>query len=122
MIASAVLSGRLAFLPTEFSVADVLMMTVVARFIVDGIVFRRIRKSLPGNFLNRVLILGFISVLLFHAFRNQFGMKALGSPVWGGRGYVECLLGLAAYYIIRKWRISPKSFRLLPLVAVFMAG
>jgi hypothetical protein len=63
-----------------------------------------------------------MGVLTLHALHDRFGMRFLGSTVWGGRNYINVYVGLAAFFIIQSIPISSKLWAKLPYFVLAAAG
>ena len=94
----------------RFTAFQLLMTLGVVKFLIEEITFKHTRIK-RGPVFDRILIAGFMGVLILHAFHDRFGMRFPGSQVWGGRNYVNIFVGLAAYFVIlsipfdiRAWR------------------
>ncbi len=111
--ASSTLAGTFPILGGSFTPFQLLMTLGVVKFLIEEITFKhtRIRR---GPVLDRILIAGFMGVLILHAFHDRFGMRFLGSQVWGGRNYVNIFVGLAAYFVILSIPFEMRAWRKLP--------
>jgi hypothetical protein len=116
-VASSFLAGTFPVLGGQFTPFQVLMGIGVARFFVADIILRRTRVNYGSRF-DLLLIAGFMGVLTLHALHDRFGMKFLGSNIWGGRNYVNVYVGLAAFFVVRSVRIDPKDWTKLPYVVM----
>jgi O-antigen ligase len=112
-IASSFLGGTFPILGGSFTPFQFLTAIGVAKFVFEDIVLRRTRLRL-GDRTGLVLIAGFMGVLTVHAIHDRFGMRFLGSNVWGGRNYVNVYLGLAAFFVIQSIPIQSKTWAKLP--------
>ena len=114
-IASSFLGGTFPFLGGAFSPFQILTLIGVAKFIVEDVVMRRTR-TMPKDRFDLLMIAGFMGVLTFHAFDDRFGMRFLGSEVWGGHNYVNAYVGLAAFLVVLSIPMQPKVWARLPYV------
>jgi hypothetical protein len=114
-IASSFLGGTFPILGGSFTPFQLLMAMGVAKFVIEDVVLKRTRLQ-SGNKSDLFLIAGFMGVLTLHAIRDRFGMRFLGSNVWGGRNYVNVYLGLAAFFVIQSIPIRSKTWAKLPYV------
>lgn len=99
-IASSFLVGTFPILRGQFTPFQLLMAMGLVKFLIEDVVFRRVRLQLPGRF-DLLMIAGFMAVITIHAVHDRFGMRFLGSTIWGGRYYVNCFVGLAAFFVIQ---------------------
>src|ERR1700730_9747689 len=106
-IASASLAGTFPILGGSFTPFQILMAIGVAKFLVEDVVLRRTSLKLGDRF-DLLLILGFMAILTFHGVQDRFGMRFLGSTVWGGRNYVNVYVGLAAFFVIQSIPMKSK--------------
>jgi len=120
-IASSFLLGTFPILGGAFTPFQLLIVIGVAKFVVEGIIFGRKRLQ-TGNRIDTLLICGFMGVLTLHGLHDRFGMRFLGSTVWGGRNYVNVYVGLAAFFIIQSVPISEKHWRKLPYLVLAVSG
>ena len=116
-IASCFLAGTFPILGGSFNTFQVLMAIGVAKYVVEEIIFKR-RPIARISRLDLILIIGFMGVLTFHAVKDRFGMRFLGSSVWGGRNYVNVFVGLAAFFIVQSVSIKSKVWAKLPYLVL----
>ena len=114
-IASSFLAGTFPILGGQFTTFQILMVIGIAKFFVGDIVLRRTKIKLGTRF-DALMIVGFMSILTWHGVHDRFGMRFLGSNVWGGRNYVNVYVGLVAFFVIQSIPIKPKLWAKLPYV------
>ncbi len=121
VIASSFLAGTFPILGGSFNTFQILMGLGVARFLIEEVVFKHRRLARVRGW-NAILLWGFMAVLTFHALKDRFGMRFLGSDIWGGRNYVNVYVGLAAFFVIQTVTIKSKTWAKLPylILAVTM--
>jgi hypothetical protein len=112
-IASSSLAGTFPILGGSFTPFQILMAMGVAKFLIEDIVLKRTKLNVGTRF-DALLIVGFMGILTWHGVHDRFGMKFLGSSVWGGRNYVNVYVGLAAFFVIQSIPMSPKLWAKLP--------
>lgn len=112
-IASGSLAGTFPVLGGSFTPFQMLMAIGVVKFFVEDIVLRR-KRIRPGPLFDRWMIFGFMAVVTLHAFHDRFGMRFLGSTVWGGRNYVNLYVALAAFFVLQTVSIGPAIWRRIP--------
>ena len=120
-IASSFLAGTFPILGGQFTPFQILMAIGVAKFLVGDVVLRRTKLKLGTRF-DLLLIVGFMAILTWHGMQDRFGMRFLGSNVWGGRNYVNVYVGLAAFFVIQSIPIKPKLWAKLPYVILTVAA
>lgn len=120
-IASSFLGGTFPILGGQFTPFQILMAIGVAKFFVGDVVLRRTRLK-TGNRVDALLILGFMAILTWHGVHDRFGMRFLGSNVWGGRNYVNVYVGLAAFAVIQSIPMNPKHWAKLPYVILVVTA
>ena len=120
-IASSFLGGTFPILGGSFTPFQILIAIGVGKFVIEDIVLRRTRIKMPARF-DLLMIIGFMGVLTLHAVHDRFGMRFLGSTIWGGRSYVNVYLGLAAFFIIRSIPVPPKLWSKLPYLVLAVAS
>ena len=116
-IASSFLGGTFPILGGAFSPFQILTVMGVAKFIVEDVVMRRTR-TMPKSRFDLLMIAGFMGVVTIHALHDRFGMRFLGSDVWGGHNYVNVFVGLAAFFVIQSIPMQPKVWAKLPYVVL----
>jgi hypothetical protein len=116
-IASSFLTGAIPILGGQITPFEILMAVGIAKFFVEDIVLRRTRVKV-GNRFDLLLITGFMAIITVHAFHDRFGMKFLGSTVWGGHNYVSVYVGLVAYFVIQSIPMQSRVWAKLPYVVV----
>jgi hypothetical protein len=114
-IGSSFLGGIFPFLGANFTPFQILVAIGVAKFLIEDVVLRRTRIK-PANRFDMLMIVGFMAVLTVHAVHDRFGMRYLGSSVWGGRNYVNVYVGLAAFFVVQSIPMKPKVWAKLPYV------
>ncbi|MEY2547346.1 MAG: hypothetical protein QOG48_2463, partial [Verrucomicrobiota bacterium] len=120
-VASSFLSGTFPILRGQFTPFQVLMAMGVVRFLVRDVVLRR-RPIQWGNRVDLLLIAGFMGILLFHGVHDRFGMRFLGSNVWGGRNYINVFVGLAAFFIVQSLPLRPEAWAKLSYAVLAVTG
>lgn len=116
-IASSFLGGTFPILRGQFTPFQILMAIGVAKFFVGDVVLRRTKIKVGPRF-DAFLIMCFMAVLTWHGIHDRFGMKFLGSSIWGGRHYVNVFVGLAAFAVIQSIPISTKLWTRLPYLVL----
>ena len=114
-IASSFLGGTFPILRGSFTPFQILMAIGVAKFLLTDVVLKRTRIQWPARFDLR-MIACFMAIITFHGVHDRFGMKFLGSSVWGGRNYINVYVGLAAFFIIQSVPMKSKVWAKLPYV------
>jgi len=112
------LTGQISILPLPFSVRQLVIILASAIFI-QGIIFNTNKRSKTGSEAVDIWIWVNIIYIIIVFFRNPVGINALGGDRVGGKPYVDVLLGVMAYLILRGRRISPIIAKKLPLFVVF---
>jgi hypothetical protein len=120
VIASSFLRGTFPILGGAFTPFQILMLMGVTKFIVEDVILRRTAKLNVPRF-DMLMIIGFMSVLTLHALHDRFGMRFLGSSVWGGHNYVDVFVGLAAFFVVQSIPVKPKAWAILPYVVLAVA-
>jgi hypothetical protein len=116
-IASSFLGGTFPILRGQFTPFQILMVMGVIKFIVEDVIFRRTRLKLPSRF-DILMIVGFMGVITVHGIHDRFGMRFLGSAVWGGRHYVNVFVGLAAFFVIQSIPMKRALWAKFPYVVL----
>src|SRR5438270_12618180 len=120
-IASSFLSGTFPILGGAFTPFQILMAIGVVKFLIGDVVLRRTRLKL-GNRFDVLMIAGFMSILTWHAIHDRFGMRFLGSNVWGGHNYINVYVGLAAFFVVQSIPMQSKIWSRLPYVVLAVTG
>lgn len=116
-IASSFLGGTFPILGGSFNTFQILMVLGVAKFVLEDVVLKRSAKPAIAR-VDILLVAGFTSILIFHGLHDRFGMRFLGSSVWGGRNYVNVMIGLAAFVIIQSIPMKMKLWNKLPYLVL----
>src|SRR6516164_3743297 len=112
-IASSFLGGTFPFLGGQFTPFQILALIGVAKFILEDVVVKRTRLKIGPRF-DVLLIVAFMAVLTWHGIHDRFGMRFLGSSIWGGRHYVNVFLGLVVFVVIQSVPMPDKLWSKLP--------
>jgi hypothetical protein len=112
-IASSFLGGTFPVLGGQFTPFQILMGIGVVKFLIGDVVLKHSRIKKPAR-VDTLLMAGFMAVLIWHGVHDRFGMKFLGSSIWGGRQYVNVFVGLAAFFVILTVPMKPKVWAKLP--------
>src|SRR3984893_3669118 len=116
-VASSFLGGMFPILGGHFTPFQILMAIGIVKFLIGDVVLRRTRIKV-GNRFDVVMIAGFMAILTWHGIHDRFGMRFLGSQVWGGRNYVNVYVGLAAFFVIQSLPMRPQIWARLPYVVL----
>ena len=119
-IASSFLGGTFPILQAAFTPFQILMAIGVAKFLIGDVVLRRTRLNL-GNRFDTLMIAGFMAILTWHGVHDRFGMRFLGSNVWGGHHYVNVYVGLAAFFVVQSIPTKSKLWAKLPYLVLAVA-
>lgn len=120
-IASSFLIGAFPILGGQITPFEVLMTLGVAKFLAEDIILRRGRFRL-GNRFDLFLIAAFMGIITFHGLHDRFGMRFLGSTVWGGHNYVGVYVGLVLYFLVQSIPMPSRVWAKLPYVILAMAA
>ena len=112
-VASSFLGGTFPILGGQFTPFQILMAIGTGKFFLADIGLRRTKINV-GTRIDALLIASFMAVLTWHGIHDRFGMRFLGSDVWGGRNYVNVFVGLTAYCVIQSIPINSKLWKSLP--------
>ena len=116
-IASSFLTGTFPILGAKFTTFQILMVIGVFKFLVGDVVLRRTRLKV-GDRIDLLMIAGFMAIITWHAIRDRFGMRFLGSTVWGGHNYINVYVGLVAFFVVQSIPMSSKIWAKLPFVVL----
>ena len=116
-IASSFLSGTFPILGGAFSPFQILMAIGVVKFLIGDVVLRRTQLRM-GNRFDVLMIAGFMGVLTWHGVHDRFGMRFLGSTVWGGHNYINVYVGLVAFFVVQSIPTSSRIWAKLPYVVL----
>lgn len=116
-IASSFLQGTFPILGGSFTPFQFMMAMGVARFLVGDVVLKRTPIKW-GNRLDLIMLAGFMGILVAHGVHDRFGMRFLGSHIWGGRNYVNVFVGLVAFFIVQSLPLKPRVWAKLPLAVL----
>ena len=119
-IASSFLTGTFPILRAKFTAFQILMAIGVVKFLIGHVVLRRTRLRI-GDRLDALFIAGFMSILTWHGVHDRFGMRFLGSSLWGGHNYVNVYVGLAAFCVMQSIPIRPAVWAKLPYFVLGVA-
>jgi hypothetical protein len=120
-IASSFLGGTFPILGGSFTPFQVLMGIGVAKFVIEDIVLRRTRLK-TGNKIDTLLLAGFMGVLFVHGLQDRFGMRFLGSSIWGGRHYINVFVGLIAFFVVQSIPTPSRVWAKLPYFVLAVTG
>jgi hypothetical protein len=112
-IASSFLAGTFPALQGNFTPFHFFVAVGVAKFLIADVVLKRTKLTMGSRF-DAFMIMAFMSILILHGVHDRFGMRFFGSDIWGGKYYVNVLVGLAAYCVIQSAPIKPKIWSVLP--------
>ena len=119
-IASTFLGGQFPILQGQFTPFHIFVGVAVVRFVITDVVLKRTRVNFGSRF-DMWMIVAFMSILLVHGLHDRFGMRFFGSNIWGGKYYVNVLVGLAAFFVIQSAEIQPKVWSALPYAILAVA-
>src|SRR5947209_4924041 len=120
-VASSFFGGTFPFLGGSFTPFQIMLMMAVAKFVLEDVIIRRSAKLRVDRF-DVLLIAGFMIVLTAHGVHDRFGMRYLGSTVWGGRNYVNVYVGLIAFFVIQSMPLQSKLWNKLPYAILAVTG
>jgi hypothetical protein len=120
-VASSFLGGSFPILGGSFTPFQILMGIGVAKFFVEDVIMRR--TSFAKVERSQLLMMAvFMGILTLHGVHDRFGMRFLGSTVWGGRNYVNVYVGLVAFFVVQSISVKPKLWNRLPYLVLAVTG
>ena len=111
------LTGQISLLPLPF---DVRQLTVILTSIVfiSGWIFKSHRGKVKIEVIDLWIWVN-ITYIFITFFRNPVGFASIGGGARvGGKPYVDVALGLMAYLMLSRFKISAKFIHLLPIIAL----
>ena len=120
-IASSFLAGTFPILQGQFTPFQLLMAMGLTKFVIEDVILRRVRFKFPGRF-DLLMIAAFMSIILYHGLRDRFGMRFLGSTIWGGRQYINVIFGLIAFFVIQSIPMKKGLWSKFPYVVLAVSG
>ena len=113
------LLGRVQMLPVPFSVRDLMVMLVFGMTLVL-VAIKIIRVKPVYGWLEFLLALNLL-YLATCFIRNPVGSKAFNSDLVGGKPYFDVFIGVLAYWVLVRMRVTPTASKFLPLLTVGFA-
>ena len=120
-IASSFLAGTFPILGAAFTPFQLLMAMGLIKFAIEDVILGRVRITLPSRF-DMLMIAGFMSVITIHAIHDRFGLRFLGSDIWGGKNYVNVFVGFAAFFVIQSIPMRPGLWAKFPYVVLAVSA
>ncbi len=117
VIASSFLGGTFPILGGAFTVFQIMVVMGAAKFVIEDLVLKR-RSKLVTTRIDLLLIASFMGVLTLHGIKDRFGMRFLGSDVWGGRNYVDVYVGLLAFFVAQSVPLKAKFWNEFPYLVL----
>ncbi|MBA3650729.1 MAG: O-antigen ligase family protein [Chthoniobacterales bacterium] len=121
VIASSYLGGTFPILGGSFTPFQILMAVGVGKFVVEEVIMRRASFAKVDRSLLLALA-GFMIIMTGHGVLDRFGMRFLGSHVWGGRNYVNVYVGLIAFFVTQSVSVAPRTWNRLPYLVLAVTG
>lgn len=119
------LTGQISVLPLPFNVRQ-LVITLASVIFIQGAIFKTNKGIKTSRKAIDIWIWVNIIYIIIVFFRNPVGINALGGDRVGGKPYVDVVLGLMCYLILRGQRISGSLAMKLPkyvlLASIFTAA
>ncbi|CAN5377464.1 hypothetical protein BH20VER3_BH20VER3_02640 [soil metagenome] len=116
-VASSALAGTFPILGGSFNTFQILMGVGVAKFLIEDVVMRRTRfPAMPR--IDLLLVAGFMGIITLHGLHDRFGMRFLGSTIWGGRNYVNVYVGFFAFFALQIIPIKGRLWDKLPYLVL----
>lgn len=115
------LGGTFPILQGQFTPFQLLMAMGLVKFLVEDFILRRVRLKMPSRF-DLLMIIGFMSIIFIHGLNDRFGMRYLGSTIWGGRHYLNVFVGLVAFFVIQSIPMKPGLWSKFPYVVLATTG
>lgn len=120
-IASSYLAGTFPILGGSFNTFQILMAIGVGKFLIEEVVMRRTRFAKVDRPL-LLSMLGFMAIVTWHGIHDRFGMRFLGSSVWGGRNYINVYVGIVAFFVIQSVPQKTAVWTKLPYLVLAVNG
>ncbi len=115
------LTGKISVLPLPFDVRQLVIMLACGLFI-PAIIFKSKMRKPPFESIDLWIWINLLYIAITFI-RNPVGVAAIGgSARVGGKPYVDVILGLMAYLMLSRFRISTKFASALPLYIVLVSA
>ena len=115
------LTGKIGILPIPLSIAE-LSIIMASLYYVMNLIYGRKLGSPPSHTLS-FLIWANIIYIATAFFRNPVGFAFLGgSARVGGKPYIDVTMGIMAYLILSRYRLSALKAKKLPLWSLYIAA
>lgn len=115
------LNGQISALPLPFSVRQLVILLASVLFI-SGLIFKTGRHKAIFESIDLWIWINLFWLATTFS-RNPVGVAALGgSERVGGKAYLDVLLGVMAYLMISRFRISEKDANRLPILILSIAA
>jgi hypothetical protein len=115
------LTGKISVLPLPFDVRQLVIILACGLFI-PAIIFKSKMRKTSFEQIDLWVWINLIYIATAF-FRNPVGVAAIGGGVRvGGKPYLDLILGLMAYLMLSRFRISPKFASALPLYIVLVSA
>ncbi len=121
VIASSYLTGTFPILGGSFTPFQILMGVGVVKFFIEEVILRRTSFAVVERPLI-IAMVGFMGILTLHGIHDRFGMRFLGSTVWGGRNYVNVYVGLVTFFVVQSTPVKSKLWNKLPYLILLITG
>lgn len=119
--ASIFIPINIPFVPLGMKPFEIMLLAGLAYYAVNEMVFK---KNWPKvGVLPDGLFLGFaLVVVLYHGLEQRFGVRLLGSEVWGGRAYLSILAAGIAYYCLQSQKAPLNVWNKIPWIILLFAS
>jgi hypothetical protein len=115
------LTGKISVLPLPFDVRQLVIILACGLFI-PAIIFKSKMRKPPFESIDLWIWINLLYIATTFI-RNPVGVAAIGgSARVGGKPYVDVILGLMAYLMLSRFRISPKFASGLPFYIVLVSA
>lgn len=119
--AAIFIPGTLTFLPLGLKPFELLLIVGTSHFFLEKTVLKKLYPSMGPQPAGSWLLLC-LAIVFFHSISDRFGVRLLGSDMWGGRGYLGILTSGVAYYCLQSMRINISSWSKLPILVMLVSS
>lgn len=114
------LIGQIPAIPLPFSVRDISVLLAFGGFLAL-VALKVVRYRSRFEFVDLLLLVNILYIASVFA-RNPVGLGAFSSDRVGGKHYFDVIVGVLAYWVLRRVRVAPERVTIIPVLTIFGWG
>lgn len=109
---------NLPFVPLGMKPFEIMLAAALGYYLINDLAFKK-KFPLLGVRPDGIFLAAALCFVLYHGIDQRFGVRLLGSELWGGRAYLGMIGAALAYFCLQSTHLPTKLWNKLPWIILF---